>query len=432
MTIGSNLSWPHVRTAYRTAYRTAVRRVGANVAYLACTSVLTLVSFVLLSVAVGATATVVLAPLALPAAARGVRVAAAGERTLLRRWQRADEPSPAYPRRRPGEGRIAFCWRVVTDPQTLIDAVWAWIAWVPALVLGVITLIWWVMGLSQLLWPAYAWAVHDDVQTPVDLFVHGSYVARSLSNVVGGVVVLLIAPALTAAASGAQRTVSRAILGSHQRATALDRLRRSRDSARTAQATQLSRLERDIHDGPQQRLVRLKLDLARIERQLGPDSPAADAVRQAIASTGDTLDELRALSRGIAPPVLSDRGLVAAVRESAARALVPVGVHTNLPEQASTLPEHVELAAYYVVSEALTNVSKHSGAEAAQVSVVRESGQLTVTVLDDGVGGADVGKGAGLRGLADRVRSVDGSLQVRSPAGGPTQVAASIPLGRAG
>jgi len=204
----------------------------------------------------------------------------------------------------------------------------------------------------------------------------------------------------------------------------VSRLQTSRAAVQRAEADTRRRLERDIHDGPQQRLVRLRMDLARAQRQAEKDPVAASAIIQgAMDQTQQTLDELRQLSRGIAPPVLVDRGLAAAITEAATRSSVPVTVSTELPD----LPDHVSQAAYFVVSESLANLNKHSGATAAGVDARVVDGALYVGISDNGIGGASTAKGHGLAGLVERISGVDGRLTVTSPTGGPTMVEAMIP-----
>jgi signal transduction histidine kinase len=185
------------------------------------------------------------------------------------------------------------------------------------------------------------------------------------------------------------------------------------------------RLERDLHDGAQQRLVSLTLTLRMVREKLGPDAGEAgrllDRSRQEL---DEALKELRELARGIHPTVLSDRGLGAAVEALADRAPLPVEVD-GLPAQ--ELPEPVELAAYFVVSEALTNVAKHASATQASVTMTKSNGRLAVEISDDGVGGADVDLGTGLRGLADRLAAIEGQLVVDSKRGSGTTVRAGIP-----
>jgi signal transduction histidine kinase len=201
-------------------------------------------------------------------------------------------------------------------------------------------------------------------------------------------------------------------------------------AAVSAEATALRRLERDIHDGPQQRLVRLAMDLSRARQQLDSDPDALrNTLDEALRQTQETLDELRALSRGIAPPVLTDRGLPSALAALAGRCTVPVelAVDTELGTPTGRLDAAAENTAYFAVAEALTNVAKHSGAANCWVTVAHGPGRLGVQIIDDGEGGAHVAKGHGLSGLADRVWATGGRLTVVSPAGGPTTIGLELP-----
>ena len=207
---------------------------------------------------------------------------------------------------------------------------------------------------------------------------------------------------------------------------ARDTAQAQKAAAVSAEAIALRRLERDIHDGPQQRLVRLAMDLGRAEQQFSTDPEAARAtVAEALTQTRETLDELRALSRGIAPPILVDRGLQAALTALAGRSLIPVDLDA---QQVHRLDPAVESTAYFVVAESLTNVAKHSHANEVQVVVRRAERGLIVTVTDDGVGGASLAKGHGLAGLDDRVRAAGGVLDVESPAGGGTTIRVALPV----
>ena len=199
-----------------------------------------------------------------------------------------------------------------------------------------------------------------------------------------------------------------------------------------AEAQGLRRLERDLHDGPQQRLVRLTMDLSTAERRLADEDPdaAAPLVSYALTQAKEALDELRALSRGIAPPILADRGLGAALAAAVARSPIDVELDVSLPSpDVRRLPAGVENTAYFVVAEALANAAKHSQARTGVVSVELDGDVLWVQVADDGVGGASLAKGHGLAGLADRVAALDGKLGVDSPVGGPTVLTAEIPCG---
>jgi len=186
------------------------------------------------------------------------------------------------------------------------------------------------------------------------------------------------------------------------------------------------RIERDLHDGAQQRLVALALNLRMAEQRAAAGDPAAaELVRQAGDEANLALRELRDLARGIHPAILTNRGLPAALEDLASRATVPVDVIAAPDER---LPDAVEAAAYFVVSECLANISKHAQATTATVSVTQADGQLEVVVADDGVGGASLENGSGIQGLTDRVGALNGTLAVESPPGEGTRVAASIPL----
>jgi signal transduction histidine kinase len=205
-------------------------------------------------------------------------------------------------------------------------------------------------------------------------------------------------------------------------------LRESRRRIVEAGYTERRRVERDLHDGAQQRLVALALELQVVRSKLATDPEAAAELLEGAADelTGAT-QELRELARGLHPPVLGDRGLVPALEALAKRATVPVTVEADEAERA---PEAVEAAAYFVVSEALTNVARHSGATQAVVRVERRDGLIRVEIEDDGSGAADMAAGSGLRGLADRVGALDGVLEVDSAPGRGTRVRASVPVRR--
>ncbi|MER7500543.1 sensor domain-containing protein [Nonomuraea pusilla] len=202
----------------------------------------------------------------------------------------------------------------------------------------------------------------------------------------------------------------------------LDELTRSRTRLVEAFETERRRIERDLHDGAQQRLVALTMTLGLAK--LSDGAEAAELVGKAHEEAKLALAEVRDLIRGIHPRILTDRGLPAAVADVADRSPTPVDVSMELPGR---LPPAVESAAYFVISEALTNVARHSGAERASVTGRLEGDRLVVEVRDDGVGGADASEGTGLAGLADRVSVVDGRLMLASPPGGPTLLRVEIP-----
>lgn len=193
--------------------------------------------------------------------------------------------------------------------------------------------------------------------------------------------------------------------------------------------TERRRIERNLHDGAQQRLVALSLGLRLAKKKL---RSAPDDAEQLLDTVGDELaaatDELRELAQGIHPVVLTDRGLQAALEVLAARTPLAVELDVGAWER---LPESIETAAYYAISEALANVAKHAHASSAVVSVVHRNGTLVVEVSDDGVGGADAARGSGLRGLGDRLEALDGGLWIESPFGGGTIVRAELPVAAA-
>ncbi|WP_405536951.1 sensor domain-containing protein [Streptomyces sp. NBC_00075] len=201
-------------------------------------------------------------------------------------------------------------------------------------------------------------------------------------------------------------------------------LARSRVRLVDAFEAERRRIERDLHDGAQQRLVALSVTLGVARLDAPPESPLAEQLAKAQGEVGSALEELRELIHGIHPQVLADYGLQAAVADAADRAAVPVDVSLDLPGR---LPRAVESAAYFVVCEALANVDRHSGASRAEVGGGHREGRLFVEVRDDGCGGADPGGGSGLTGLSDRVSVLDGRLSLSSPPGGPTSLRVEIP-----
>ncbi len=331
-----------------------------------------------------------------------------------------------------GSGVVRW-WRSLRDPQPWRDVAHG-IAAFPVRVVGfVLAVVWTVGGVGGVLYGLWAWSLPRDPEGGGLWWLLTGDQGRAgdiaLTTALGAVL-LVTAPAVVRALVAVRAGLARVLLtdGAAALRDRATRLEGSRRSAVHAEAQTLRRVERDIHDGPQQRLVRLNMDLEAAARRLDDDPKRArPLLAEAITQSREALEELRALSRGIAPPILADRGLGPAVVAAAARCPVDVTLDVALPDGARLAPA-VENAAYFVVTEALTNVAKHAEAAACSVAVSVDAGRVLVEVRDDGRGGAHPGKGHGLAGLADRLAAVDGSLQVDSPGGGPTVLRAAIPL----
>ncbi|MEU6074531.1 sensor domain-containing protein [Micromonospora sp. NPDC047074] len=343
---------------------------------------------------------------------------------------------PQYRLPEPG----ASAWRRILvpmgDAQSWLDLAHGILKLIVAIVTFVVTLAWWAGAVAGTLYWAYDWALPhgepDDVGLPQLLGLGDSTIARIGLHTALGLFFLITLPIVARGCALLQASFGRALLtGVAEMRNRITVLEEQKRAAVSAEASALRRLERDIHDGPQQRLVRLAMDLSRARQQLASDpEAAARTLDEAVTQTRETLAELRALSRGIAPPILVDRGLPSALAALAGRGLIPIELRVD-PELASPtgrLEPAVESTAYFVVAEALTNVAKHSRATECQVTVARHDGRLEVGVGDDGQGGAHLAKGHGLAGIADRVRAAGGRLTVVSPAGGPTSIHAELPL----
>jgi signal transduction histidine kinase len=358
------------------------------------------------------------------------------ERARLRTLTGAPVLVPAY---RPVSGGPVTRRVLATlaDGRRWLDLLFGVVVLVPSVLVFPIGLAWWCAALTGVLYPLYDWALPHgpDGVSLAQLVGLGDSTTARVGLVFGiGLAAALTLPVVMRGLAMFLSSFGRAML-TRQRAQVLaervSALTESRAAAVSAEAAALRRLERDLHDGPQQRLIRLAMDLGTAQRRLRTDPESAGPlITGAIEQTRETLEELRALSRGIAPPILADRGLPAALAALAARCPVPVELDTGQVHGRvqTRLAPAVENAAYFLVAEALTNVVKHSGASAAAVLVTRDEHAVRVTVSDNGGGGAHPAKGHGLAGLLDRVRALDGQLVVDSPAGGPTVLAAELPL----
>jgi signal transduction histidine kinase len=243
-----------------------------------------------------------------------------------------------------------------------------------------------------------------------------------------GVVLLLLAPWVVRATVAMDRWLIRGLLGPRTLPERVRELEQTRAQAVDDSAARLRRIERDLHDGTQAQLVAVAMKLGLAREKLGtagePDlRRARDLVDTAHSTAKDAIDELRDLVRGIHPPVL-DSGLDAALATLAARSAIPVELIAHIPQRPSPA---IETIAYFSAAELLTNVGKHSGARHATLEAIAVPGLLRIRVTDDGVGGAGGARGSGLAGLAERVRTVDGRVEISSPPGGPTVVTVELP-----
>ncbi|WP_019631126.1 sensor histidine kinase [Actinomadura atramentaria] len=295
----------------------------------------------------------------------------------------------------------------------------------------------WAGGAGLAAYALYAWKLPN--ADPLDIGAHagtlarftvslGSHTVRTAVLTAAGLALLAAAPWAAAAVRRLDLRAMRALLGP-DRARELERrvedLAGKRADVVDAADLERRRIERDLHDGAQQRLVSLAMNLGLARETLtGVPEPAMRVIVEAHEEAKAALTELRGLIRGLHPAVLEDRGLDAALSGVAARVPLPVRLRVDVPERVAAT---VEAVAYFVVSEALTNVVKHAGAASVEVEVVRDGPALRVRVADDGAGGADPARGTGLTGLARRVRSVDGTFRIVSPPGGPTALTVELP-----
>lgn len=356
------------------------------------------------------------------------------ERLRIPAVLRRPRTRPIYRSAQKGDGIWKRMFTPLSQTQSWLDLVHAIVHLPIAVAAFSIVVSWWASAIGGTLSFAWDWSIPrgPDNQSLAELIGLGdSTFARIGLQTTIGLVCLITLPVVVRGCALISAGFSRLLLtGIAEMRQKIVVLTEQKDAAVAAETTALRRLERDIHDGPQQRLVRLAMDLGRARQQVdGDPDTLRNTLDEVIGQTRETLDELRALARGIAPPVLTDRGLPSALAAVAARCTVPVelAVDPVLGTSGGRLNPVVENTAYFTVAEALTNVAKHSLAANCWVTVANQPGSLGIKVVDDGVGGAHVAKGHGLSGLTDRVRATGGTLIVVSPAGGPTEIRAEVP-----
>ena len=342
------------------------------------------------------------------------------------------EVSEPEPLRMKKSGAMAWMGAVLKSGTSWRHLLYAVLHFPWAVFSFVVALNFWVYGWALLTYPLWFWVFpmyggQDGLQLYGDA-THAIYLDNPFEIGVTALVGLLFTmatPWIVRALTTVDGLMVRGLLGPSKLATRVVELESDRGVVVDTAAADLRRIERDLHDGAQARLVALAMDLGLAKEKLTEDpQAAARMVGEAHGEVKTALQELRDLARGIHPAVLTDRGLDAALSAVASRCTVPVQVAVDLPSRPAPAIEGI---AYFTVSELLQNISKHSRATMAMVDVWRVENRLMIQVTDNGVGGADVSGGSGLGGLAERLDAVDGILVVNSPVAGPTRITAELP-----
>lgn len=424
------------------------RRAPGTTGYLLASFVVSMVAISVLSSVFFAGLGVVILLIGLPLMSGSLLLAKAlgnAERGMLRWTGLPAIPAPAWPKpaadahwtsRLLAPLRSGHAWSYLLH-QMIINPIVSTVTFA-------LTVTWWATalgGLTYWFWDGFVpepdadpWAEWLRSHVPL-LGGFTADTAETLAYLGAGILFAVTLPWVIGGLGRLQHAIAAAMLGpwpSDELAARAEAEAQARQSAVHAEDSAMRRLERDLHDGPQQRLVRLQMDLAAAERRAaaGDTEQVVAAAREAQFQAKAALDELRALSRGVAPPLLADRGLVAALQALAEES--PLAVRTDLdPSLDASVPPEIARAIYFVVAELLTNAAKH--AQAGQASVGAQVHwddpvRLRVAVTDDGRGGAAFVDGHGLSGLEERLRGLRGTLTVESPAGGPTRVDVTVPL----
>ncbi|MGX1672374.1 sensor histidine kinase [Streptomyces sp. NPDC055400] len=371
----------------------------------------------------------------LAGALAGARGFAAMERARARALLGVDVGTPA-PLRPRAHGPMAWTGALLKSGESWRNLLYTVVHFPWAVFAFNVALVFWTVGWSLLTYPLWQWVFPMYAgQGGIQLYgdgAHNVYLDNPFEITVTAAVGLLITlatPWIIRALASVDRALVSGLLGPSRLATRVVELESDRGVVVDTAAADLRRIERDLHDGAQARLVNLAMDLGLAKEKLTEDPrAAARMVDEAHGEVKTALQELRDLARGIHPAILTDRGLDAALSSVASRCTVPVQVEVDLPARPAPAIEGI---AYFTVSELLQNVSKHSRATRATVDVWRVEDRLMLQVMDNGVGGADASAGSGLAGLAERLDAVDGILLVDSPAAGPTRITAELPWRRA-
>ncbi len=337
-----------------------------------------------------------------------------------------DVDLPGRPLELVGEGSaLRRGWRRLTSRGTWKEIAYCLLLLPVGTVFFSLVVTLWSVALAGVLLPAYGYALPGG---EVASWLHWSSSAEVWTGFAVGVLALLVAPGVTRGLAAAELGMVRALLtpsGAELLTAKVSSLTESRARVVDAADAERRRIERDLHDGTQQHLVSLAMNLGMAKEKLDSDPEAArQLVADAHQQAKDSITELRNVIRGVYPAVLTDRGLDAALSALAARSPVPVRLQVDLPRRPNPTAEAI---AYFVVSESLTNVARHSGARSATVYVEQSGDRLKLAIVDDGRGGAVEAAGSGLTGLRDRVAAVDGRFTLTSPPGGGTTIAVEVP-----
>ena len=352
---------------------------------------------------------------------RGMAVMERARATLF-----LDVDLPGRPRELVGEGSaLRRGWRRLTSRGTWKEIAYCLLLLPIGTVFFSLVVTMWSVALAGVLLPAYGYALPGG---EVASWLHWSSSAEVWTGFAVGVLALLVAPGVTQGLAAAELAMVRALLtpsGAELLTAKVSSLTESRARVVDAADAERRRIERDLHDGTQQHLVSLAMNLGMAKEKLDSDPEAArQLVADAHQQAKDSITELRNVIRGVYPAVLTDRGLDAALSALAVRSPVPVRLQVDLPRRPNPTAEAI---AYFVVSESLTNVARHSGARSATVYVEQSGDRLKLAIVDDGRGGAVEAAGSGLTGLRDRVAAVDGRFTLTSPPGGGTTIAVEVP-----
>jgi signal transduction histidine kinase len=402
-------------------------RVWKTIAHLSIDPWIAIVNFVVFSVGVSLACGLAITVVGGAAALAGTLVAT----SLLARFERRraadllDSPTVA-PTYKKGPHRFGAIGNIITDSARWKELAYSFLQPIVGTTLFSLMVAAWAGSVALITLPIYVRALPGDTANLLIAKIH-SWPQIAVATA-AGLALLVAAPFLTLLFGSLEAALVRSLLGASRTAeleAEVVEVSAQRTAAVDAAEAERRRIERDLHDGAQQRLVALGMTLGLAREKMESDPEQARALMdEAHADAKAAMIELRSIARGIHPAVLDDRGLDAALSAITAKAPVPVAINVNLPKRMGVT---LEGAAYYVVAESLTNMAKHANATHASIDIGVHEGKLLVAVSDNGAGGAEVRPDGGLAGLRDRVAALGGTLAVTSPVGGPTTVKVEMP-----